>query len=221
MIWYGYNQITKEFTNELEGIPERLYYSATTKKPPVIKENQKIIFDEKKDKWQILSLKEYTQYLIDIGQKKIEPNQKISETGEIVPKTEKELIQDGLITIDSLKQNKINEVNSNARKLIVSGFYSSVLGESHLYPSDEHDQMNLIGLVSSGIDSIFKCKKNISDNWEYKNHTKAQLKQLLQDGANYKKTILVIANERKNEINNCKTYEELEKISTIIDLNEL
>lgn len=110
------------------------------------------------------------------------------------------------------KLEKTNKVNSDAKALITSGFFSSALGDSHKYQSDETDQLNLLGAVASGVDQSFKCSLDNGISWEWKNHTIEQLQNVLKDGAIYKNHLLADASTLKDQIEACKTLEELNHI---------
>jgi len=123
------------------------------------------------------------------------------------------LLQQQLLFLS--KENKINEINSACKKDIIGGFLSSALGSEYIYQSEPVDQINLMGVVIAGNDSIFKCgEKNSEGNitWSYKKHTIDQLKQVLSDGKKHKLALLEKANDLKNKVRNAKTVDEVKNI---------
>lgn len=114
--------------------------------------------------------------------------------------------------LNQLKIEKIEKVNSDIKALILSGFTSSALGDSHKYQSDETDQLNLIGAVTSGVDQAFKCSSDDGITWEWKLHTIEQLQTVLKDGAIYKNKLLEDASILKSQIQTCITLEGLSAI---------
>ena len=93
---------------------------------------------------------------------------------------------------------------------------SSALGIEHKYQSELEDQTNLIGLVASGADDVFKSGNlDIDGNvtsWEYKLHTIAELKQVLIDGKTMKQTALAKYYTLKAEVEACTTEDQVNAI---------
>ena len=118
-------------------------------------------------------------------------------------------------TLEEIKTSKISEINGKCKQEIVSGFASSALGSEYIYQSEPVDQINLMGVVLVGQDSLFKCgvkddKGNII--WSYKQHTIAQLQQVLQDGKVHKQGLLQKANTLKTQVANATTVKDVEAI---------
>ena len=113
---------------------------------------------------------------------------------------------------DTLQTQKLGYINSSCKQAIESGFASSALGNSHTYQSEEVDQLNLIGAVSSGVAQPFKCSADGGETWEYKVHTNEQLKTVLGDGAIVKAEFLQKANNLKAQIARATTVAELDAI---------
>jgi len=134
----------------------------------------------------------------------------------LIPITEEELAELLKPTLKQAKKQKISEINGKCKQEIEAGVASSALGSEHIYQSEPVDQINLIGVVLAGQDSLFKCgekddKGNIT--WSYKQHTIAQLKQVLADGKAYKLALLEKANKLKEQVKNAKTVNEINKIN--------
>ncbi|MEN4053776.1 hypothetical protein [Sulfurimonas sp. NWX79] len=123
-------------------------------------------------------------------------------------------------SIEELKLQKISEINSSCSKQIVSGFTSTALDTAtpttYHYQSEQIDQLNLIGLVSGGVDDVLKCSKDDSSGnpttWNYELHTIAQLTQVLNDGKAYKINLLTKAADLKAQVEAVATQAELDAI---------
>ncbi len=130
-------------------------------------------------------------------------------------KETKKYIDDGGIiepefSFKKLQNTKINQINQFCETAIVSGFKSSALGIEHTYKSDRDDQINLMGLVTTGLDDVCKCSDG--EIWEWKPHTSTQLKEVFDNGIAYKKQMLIKANTYKNQVLSATTVEEINKI---------
>lgn len=130
-----------------------------------------------------------------------------SEAWVIEPDPDKQFI-----LVDA-QQVKSNEINITASAEITSGFMSSALGVEHLYPSKETDQLNLAGIVASGSDRSFKCSSDDGVSWVYAPHTATQIKQVANDGIDFKEILLVKAATLKAQIALATNQSELDAIS--------
>ena len=81
-----------------------------------------------------------------------------------------------------LASKKVNSLSTACEVAIESGFISEALGTEHTYQSERDDQLNLIGASAAGVDMPYKCA-DVNSAWAYRQHTAAQLKQVLADGA--------------------------------------
>lgn len=180
---------------------------------------QKIVNAEIVDK----TPKEITEWEIANGIQTITDTQKIDDDGRIINKTQDELIADGLVPLDDLKTQKIDEVNQYCSSLILGGFWSDATGYDKHYKGDRDDQTNLVGAVTANVDMPYKCGfEVIVDDGENQTtemrygfivHTPAQLKQVLLDGANQKSSYLQNAFALKNAIQNATTQTDLLNIN--------
>ncbi|MCG6167335.1 DUF4376 domain-containing protein [Leptospira sanjuanensis] len=109
------------------------------------------------------------------------------------------------------KEDLLRSVDRMCEMKITSGFVSSALGESHRYGSDRDDQLNLIGSVSIGDSVLYKCE-DMNGVKEYKMHSSAQIKQVLDDGAARKIQLLQTANELKSLLRVANTYDEINAV---------
>ena len=83
------------------------------------------------------------------------------------------------------KDAKIAELSAACRAAIKAGFESSALGEPHLYPSKETDQLNLAGSVAdslllsedAGWSTPFWCA-DLYGVWAMRLHTADQIQQV-------------------------------------------
>lgn len=110
------------------------------------------------------------------------------------------------------KQLKIKELNALCDSRLLS-FESSALGEIHSYDSKLEDQLNLLGLVSAGVDSFFRCVKKGESVKENKPHTKAQLAQVYKDGLTYKSEQIYKCGLLKAKVEAAKTLDEVQSIA--------
>lgn len=121
----------------------------------------------------------------------------IEENANYVDVINKKVIYKDLRTLNESKQSKIESLNVDCGLEIIGGFKSNALGSYKWYQSKQNDQLNLIGVVTAGVDTVFKCGVEDADFatngiivWSYETHTVAQLAQILKDGASFKQVIL-------------------------------
>lgn len=72
-------------------------------------------------------------------------------------------------------------INAACSIAIAAGFESSALGSPHYYDCATHDQINILGLVATGIDYPYPCRDAAGVKAE-RAHTAAQLKQVFSAG---------------------------------------
>lgn len=96
--------------------------------------------------------------------------------------------EDGVISdflnLDSIKQDKIKELNKKCNEIIYTGFYSNADGTNKLYDFELENQINMMGLQS-------KAEKGETVSYYAKgeachDYTPTQFLQLVQDGATFK-----------------------------------
>lgn len=110
------------------------------------------------------------------------------------------------------KELKIKELNAVCDSHLKS-FESSALGETHIYDSVLEDQLNLLGLVSAGIDGYFRCLKKGESLKENKPHTKAQLAQVYKDGLTYKSEQIYKCGLLKAKVMAAATLDEVQGVA--------
>lgn len=123
-------------------------------------------------------------------------------------------------TVEDIRKQKLNDINSSCDKAIVSGFTSEALGSKHFYYSTLEEQSTLNSLINLGVDNQFKAQKiTLVDQVETKEarkaypHTIQQLRSVLADGFTHIATQVAKKDALEIQINNATTVEELEVIS--------
>jgi len=183
---YHYNRDTGELMDQgearLDPIERKpmIPANATKTKPPTTKENEVAIFDG--SAWSLVP--DHRGYA---GFDSKGEEQKITDLN-IEPDPNWTVEQPFIL--EEAKIEKIADTNNAVAAEIVSGFYSTALGSKHLYQSEREDQLNLLGLASSGADLPFKCSADDGANWSYVLHTARQLKKVMSDGITHKLTAL-------------------------------
>lgn len=93
------------------------------------------------------------------------------------------------LSIDMLKQTKIEELTARCSQIIVDGYSSDALGKVHTYPSKLTDQINMMGSVTdsllptsgSGWSTPFWCMDE-NHLWSFRDHSAAQIQKAGTDG---------------------------------------
>lgn len=99
---------------------------------------------------------------------------------------------------------------------IVGGFTSSVLGAPKIYDTQPEDQINLLGSVAATApdkSQYFSCRDPNTRAKTYELHTHAQLRQLLDEGAMWKLSLLQKFHQKRAQVAACKTIEEIQAIT--------
>lgn len=201
MKYYIYDKKTKEFIKEIDCKPGRIPAFSTEIKPP--DSEKRLIFSG--NIWEEKTEKQYIEYLVEIGEKVISKNQKIGLNGEVIPKTEEELSQEGLISLESLKDNKKNELSYLAKKEITSGFEF----EGFLFDSTLEDQFNIKFEADSDLDSEIRCLR-ISDNVkDFYPFTNAKIKEIVNVFGKHKKKVLKNYSDKKKLVQEATTALEV------------
>ncbi len=108
--------------------------------------------------------------------------------------------------------NKILDIKNAAEQEIIAGFSSNALGSIHQYQSTRDDQRNLMRAVFSNSDRPWRCVDSLGVD-ESRNHTAAQLMQVLQDSDLIIQAILDKAAVLKGQIKAATTFAKLESIN--------
>lgn len=119
--------------------------------------------------------------------------------------------QDTLPTIAEVQQVRtdlvrtcvIDSLSETCEQYIMAGFVSSALGTPHFYDAELADQINLMGgfLITLTGAGIPYAVRNINTGLkEYREHTQAQMTQVLADGAQWKLYYLNLFHQKRNYI---------------------
>jgi len=144
---------------------------------------------------------------------------KIKELGLVVV-SDADLALLRLPKIEDVKISKTNEINIACDNAIVSGFYSSVLGEKHFYYSTIAEQSTLNSLINLGADLEFKAQKVNVDGDGVETlgarvkylHTNTQLIGVLADGATHIGTQVEKKDQLEALIEQATTIDEVNAI---------
>lgn len=86
--------------------------------------------------------------------------------------------------LEALRQRRISELSISCERAIIGGFVSEALGESHTYPSNIKDQINLMGSVTAsilpGLPADWQTPFWVCDGsgvWAYKMHSAEQIQE--------------------------------------------
>lgn len=109
---------------------------------------------------------------------------------------------------------KIQEVDRACEAVITDGFWSSALGKPHIYSSQIHDQLNLIGMIVSNSDIAYGCRDE-SLIRSFLMHTRAQLRQVGDDFTAYKLKLLQHAHTLKFQLDEAFADGDLAAIQAI------
>jgi len=118
------------------------------------------------------------------------------------------------IELDFAKTDKIQLFSELAKVDVETGFTSSALGVVNYYDAAIEDQINLIGAVTSNIDLYYATRTSINATIKsYKLHTAAQIRQVMDDGKNFKSVILIKFDALRTQIQSCTN---LTSISAVV-----
>ncbi|WP_273822681.1 hypothetical protein [Pseudomonas asplenii] len=106
-------------------------------------------------------------------------------------------VDDTAAILAKVYQEKLVELNAGCSQYIEAGFSSAALGEPHNYSSSLEDQVNLTGLVFSGLDSAYPCVAN--GVRQFMAHTREQLLQVNKDLVVFKQAALQHADQLKRD----------------------
>lgn len=111
-------------------------------------------------------------------------------------------INENDVSLSVFRSNELQRLKNELIKNLGAGFRSSALGTEYIYKSSVEDQLNIMGAVMDGVDAQFKCGELINGEirYQYRLHTIDQLRQVFNDGAEYKKILLLKYDEQKNKI---------------------
>ena len=141
------------------------------------------------------------------------PKDKKFVNGELIAKTEDELIAEGFYPASDVAKKLVDRINSEAGAKIAGGFESSARGEAHIYDTDLEDQFNFKVMLDSDSDVIdYRCTNKATGSKTFYRHTPAQFKQVYNEFLAYKLAILKKADRMKNEVQTYLENEEDDRI---------
>lgn len=126
---------------------------------------------------------------------------------------------------EDLQNSAIAALSTICGNIITAGFISSALGSTYMYDSEDVDQINLIGATTTvgptaanpdGTSMWYAVRPvvdGITEAKTYMLHTYAQLRQVMDDGANYKLGLLMNFNTKRYYIGIATTPDEVSAIT--------
>ena len=197
-MYHTWNRETFEYNTSFTPKPGRIPANATDKVPPNYNSvTQNLVWDQENETWLVKSKKEFTEHLISIGFKNKSVTEKVNENGEIITMSRLELIESGIISIDSVRNSKLSEISNKAKLKIEGGFESNAKGQWYIYDSTLEDQFNIKTLADSGVDSPLRCIKKSTMVKDFYPHSTTQLNQIVNEFAGYKTGILQQSHNHK------------------------
>ncbi|MDC0686156.1 hypothetical protein POF53_01010 [Mitsuaria sp. RG] len=107
-------------------------------------------------------------------------------------------VDDTAAILAKLYPAKLSEISTACAQYIEGGFDSAALGEAHRYSSALEDQVNLTGLMFSGLDSAYPCT-DVDGIRQFLPHTRDQLLQVNKDLVVFKQAALQHADQLRRE----------------------
>nr|WP_288912129.1 hypothetical protein [uncultured Pseudomonas sp.] len=125
-----------------------------------------------------------------------------------------EWVDDTAAILGRLYQEKLAEVTQGCAQYIESGFVSHALGEPYHYPSSLEDQVNLTGLMFSGLDGAFPCT-DADGVRQFLMHTAEKLHLVNQDLVRFKQGALQHADQLKRALEQALKDKKLRAMQAI------
>ncbi|AVD81229.1 hypothetical protein C4Q28_03145 [Pseudomonas sp. SWI6] len=125
-----------------------------------------------------------------------------------------EWVDDTAAILAKLYQEKLTEISRGCSEYIEGGFDSTALGEPHAYPSALEDQVNLTGLIFSGLDGAYPCT-GASGERQYLPHTAEQLNLVNKDLVRFKQAALQHADQLKRDLSQALQDKKLKAMRAI------
>lgn len=214
MIFYGYDEKTKEYTGTQNGFIDPLETkkkgknvylvpaNATDKKPLETKENQAVIFNG--TEWEIVA--DYRNKTYYLGTKPHE----MKELGDLPNGATFEPVEPEK-TLDELKSDKLVELTAITRKFDDQLVNNEMIIKSSLgftINADLRSQNNLRGLIAIGIEPV----NFITADNSVKSLTLEQLNVLLSECAQNGQHLYLLKWQYREQIEQAQTVEELNTI---------
>lgn len=109
---------------------------------------------------------------------------------------------------------QLSAINAACAAQINGGFWSEVLGERHFYQTRLEDQLNLTGMVLSGLDGGCSCTDELGQQ-DFLDHTAQQLRQLSDELTAAKQQALQNANRLKKVLATARAELDLEALNAV------
>lgn len=113
-----------------------------------------------------------------------------------------------------LHSQKLEMINRTCAQVIESGFTSDALEQPFLYDSALEDQINLTGLILSGLDAPYPCY-TANEQKRYREHTAEQLYAVGLHLLKHKQTALQLADHLKHALAKALTDKDLPAMQAI------
>ena len=97
---------------------------------------------------------------------------------------------------------------------ITGGFWSSALGEPFQYASQLDDQLNLTGVIQTGMDSLYACRDQLGTKL-FRPHTAEQLRHVGSDFSGFKQQLLQKANGLKQALDRALADSDLANLQLV------
>jgi len=126
---------------------------------------------------------------------------------ELAPPTETE-------RLTAMHLEKTAQVNLACEAAITGGFWSSALGEPFQYASQLDDQLNLTGVIQTGMDSLYACRDQLGTKL-FRSHTTEQLRHVGSDFSSFKQQLLQKANGLKQALDRALADSDLASLQLV------
>lgn len=114
-----------------------------------------------------------------------------------------------------LHAEKMNEVNEGCQQSIMNNFWSEALGMPYRYASTLEYQVNLIGMVLSGVGCDYPCYDITADK-AFRSHTASQLRQVSDEMAGFKQACLLQVHVLKRATEEAMKAKDVKALQAII-----
>jgi hypothetical protein len=125
-----------------------------------------------------------------------------------------EWVDDIPATLARVHQEQTERINVQCEKALVGGFGSNALGAMHRYGSQTDDQLNLIGVILAGRDTLYACRDEAGAK-DYRPHTVEQIRQVGDDLTAFRQVQLQKANALKQALDQALAAEDLAALQTV------
>lgn len=119
-----------------------------------------------------------------------------------------------VLNADAVHTAKVAEINQACETAITGGFISSALGSPFEYGSQLEDQLNLNGVVLSGMDLAYPCRDEQGVK-AFLPHTIEQLNMVSADFTLFKLQLLRRASELKQQLDQALADGDLEALESV------